>query len=709
MTGPPRQGVPSVPAGHARNAAPPVHQALFGYDAGHRLLASSTPLDPATESALSRLTDGTGATDVPGFDGHLAGYPLPGGAYALSRTWTAPEIPRPGAVWTHVLLLDRRHLGASFAPAGLAAMLTRPGDDDDGYARPLDFPEGQSKRPRPLGDGAPDRWREALSALFESDKRAGSAWLTAQATADAEPALLALWQWLWPALRRSFAFSAGATGARRTADRPFDLLVVPAVRQMTARADLGPPPEGRSLSADLIADDLAGRLPPSFGDFCRFCGAETASRSAAAELALAWRDAVTAAPGEDAAAVLRRLATSAADRYPAPSSMRRYKRALVHPDRRLPAAWTADDAVRVLATTRLALAVAAQDVDVASLTAAARDPQALALAAGAPPRPAGDGTAAAALPAAADLAIRTGAGPDWLPAVAAHAPATAAALLDRPPGGGRTAWARAFWALPEQDRDAVADPGPAPELSWLPARAPRPSAGERLLAAYCAVDAAAVTAFANELAALPDRQAAAWTGALADPAAVAAVVGQAPGLEPAAAAALLAALSPSAATARSAGLRPWRGLALSRPPAATAAHALLLAPSRRPNKNEIVLAARSFAVVWDRLSKGDPGLWALLGAYPSDLGAAADWDRSRRVAHRFAATVVGWDRDRPAPDAGRQAVAAARRDCQPAADQLAEELAKADSGKRSDKKKSKKRDRSMIEQVVTAFWPQGWR
>ncbi|MGH8667450.1 MAG: hypothetical protein ACREUX_24610, partial [Burkholderiales bacterium] len=40
-------------------------------------------------------------------DGYLTGYPLPdSGYYALARTWSATEIKRPGAVWTHTLLIE---------------------------------------------------------------------------------------------------------------------------------------------------------------------------------------------------------------------------------------------------------------------------------------------------------------------------------------------------------------------------------------------------------------------------------------------------------------------------------------------------------------------------------------------------------------------------------------------------------------------------
>src|SRR4051794_284651 len=81
------------------------HQALYGYDDGHRLLASSVELDGVDQHLLARQTDSPDA-GTPGWEALLAGYPLPSGRYAWTMTWPAPEMSRPGCVWTHVLILD---------------------------------------------------------------------------------------------------------------------------------------------------------------------------------------------------------------------------------------------------------------------------------------------------------------------------------------------------------------------------------------------------------------------------------------------------------------------------------------------------------------------------------------------------------------------------------------------------------------------------
>src|SRR5262249_10651964 len=84
-----------------------VDQALHGYEDGHRLLAGSRPLPRDAERTMLVLSDLSGSGSIDGFESYLTGYALPSaGAYALARTWVALEMPRPGCVWTHTLLLD---------------------------------------------------------------------------------------------------------------------------------------------------------------------------------------------------------------------------------------------------------------------------------------------------------------------------------------------------------------------------------------------------------------------------------------------------------------------------------------------------------------------------------------------------------------------------------------------------------------------------
>src|SRR3546814_5522694 len=75
-----------------------IDQCLFGYEDGHRLLASSMSLGDQT-SLLTKLSDLAPGTLFGSSNGYWTGLPLPElGRYALFRTWPAPEMPRPGCV-----------------------------------------------------------------------------------------------------------------------------------------------------------------------------------------------------------------------------------------------------------------------------------------------------------------------------------------------------------------------------------------------------------------------------------------------------------------------------------------------------------------------------------------------------------------------------------------------------------------------------------
>ena len=88
-----------------------IEQTLHGYSDGHRLLAASTELPRDARYAMLGLSDISGRSMVSGFEEYLTGYPVPDSSlYAFAKTWYAPEMERPGCVWTHTLLIESRNL-----------------------------------------------------------------------------------------------------------------------------------------------------------------------------------------------------------------------------------------------------------------------------------------------------------------------------------------------------------------------------------------------------------------------------------------------------------------------------------------------------------------------------------------------------------------------------------------------------------------------
>src|ERR1041384_859427 len=88
------------------------HQALHGYVDGHGLIRSSSKVPADTAHLMLIMSDMSGPSMIRGFETYLTGYPLREiKSYALARTWYAPEMKRPGCVWTHTLIIRNTDLG----------------------------------------------------------------------------------------------------------------------------------------------------------------------------------------------------------------------------------------------------------------------------------------------------------------------------------------------------------------------------------------------------------------------------------------------------------------------------------------------------------------------------------------------------------------------------------------------------------------------
>ncbi len=104
-----------------------LHQLLHGYDGGHKLLAASRELPPTVARKILVQSDLSGSIPPKAFETYLTGYPLREiSAYAFARTWYAPEMPRPGCVWTHTLLIEADDVAMIPSLSSLLKYFTRP-------------------------------------------------------------------------------------------------------------------------------------------------------------------------------------------------------------------------------------------------------------------------------------------------------------------------------------------------------------------------------------------------------------------------------------------------------------------------------------------------------------------------------------------------------------------------------------------------------
>lgn len=202
-----------------------IHQTLHGYEGGHRLLASSLKMPKDAERTMLLLSDLSGPSGGVIFEPYLTGYPVNSiSRYALARTWPAPEMGRPGCVWTHTLLIDFETIEHVRSLQFLVRFFNRP-DLGTGHSRfrvPIEYTKVDT-----TDYGTPSFTLEAALALHSLvHSPSGRIVVSVPSYHIAEGPLLTIWDSLWPSIRESFTFCSGAKMPRVLEGRLFDIQAV---------------------------------------------------------------------------------------------------------------------------------------------------------------------------------------------------------------------------------------------------------------------------------------------------------------------------------------------------------------------------------------------------------------------------------------------------------------------------------------------------
>lgn len=223
-----------------------VNQTVHGYREGHRLIEGSVKVAPSDARAMLVLSDASGGGGRIPAQGYLTGYPLPdSGKYVLARTWAAPEMSRPGCVWTHSLLIDFADLARLTSAADLTGRFVRPpGGAFAAFSQPVEIEPSRAA----TGVAGADSRRAGqwLGALYGRPKarivadRDGS---------DDDVLVTAIWMQQWPRLRRTFRFCSFVLEDRSTSSEIFDLQLIDGTRSVRSRV-----PDGVAASEVEVAD-----------------------------------------------------------------------------------------------------------------------------------------------------------------------------------------------------------------------------------------------------------------------------------------------------------------------------------------------------------------------------------------------------------------------------------------------------------------------
>lgn len=199
-----------------------VHQALHGYSEGHRQFACSAELTPNDARQLLVMSDASGAGVTAEGISYLTGYPLQeSGLYALARTWPAPEMPRPGCVWTHTLFIEFTDLAVLDNPSRLEQLFRVPSAETSGtYSTSLSLsaltPAEYSLQPNAIV-----LFQQIATALYAHPRE--QVWAKRVHHRFVDDVVLRLWDLQWPRLRRSFRFCTLTTRDRSQDGSLFDL------------------------------------------------------------------------------------------------------------------------------------------------------------------------------------------------------------------------------------------------------------------------------------------------------------------------------------------------------------------------------------------------------------------------------------------------------------------------------------------------------
>ncbi|HVC07994.1 MAG TPA: hypothetical protein VND98_10475 [Solirubrobacterales bacterium] len=241
-------------------AGAPIHQTLHGYEDGHRLLGGSVEIAPQDRRRMLTMSD---SPDAPGLDPErslMLGYPLPSeGFFVVSRTWAAPEVDRPGCVWTHSLLIDR-NAQADLDPRSLLGLFRRPSAVDDAgrYEEPI---KRVTRPKRPKGE-LPEVLGTLLWTLYQPPLAPVDLRSEALGGFDPQLLLLTIWDQQWPALRSRFSFGQAPRTGRRLDGTLLDL-------QITERPQKGSwDPEKGPAPPRTVVKPVADGVPDWSADLC---------------------------------------------------------------------------------------------------------------------------------------------------------------------------------------------------------------------------------------------------------------------------------------------------------------------------------------------------------------------------------------------------------------------------------------------------------
>ncbi|EPN2804071.1 hypothetical protein ACTWOG_001736 [Serratia marcescens] len=188
-----------------------IEQCLFGYSDGHRLLSSSIILGERILNELLRKSDTPSGNISSSNKFHYSGFPvISEKLYALVKTWPAPEMNRPGCVWSQVLLINFSDFDKIDNLSALEFLFKRPSNNFSDYSSSIELSLNETIAiHRPVQS---EKLHEILNAIYSPHEL--NRIIYTNSPGDYIDEIYAIWSLQWPKLRRSLSFlvASSSTG-----------------------------------------------------------------------------------------------------------------------------------------------------------------------------------------------------------------------------------------------------------------------------------------------------------------------------------------------------------------------------------------------------------------------------------------------------------------------------------------------------------------
>ncbi|HEX8515189.1 MAG TPA: hypothetical protein VF868_03240 [Bacteroidia bacterium] len=219
---------------------PVAHQTLHGYLDGHSMIASSFDFPPDAKRLMLTLSDMSGHSMISGFEEYLTGYQINElKMYAIAKTWYAPEMDRPGCVWTHTILLSFPDLIKIKNKSQILKLFKRPGKDVDliEYDQALNISLSESNLDKSTTSpmNSTPLIRSTILGLYSESKK--PVYIVESSPERIEETILDMWLQQWPRLRRNFSFCTGAIKPRTLNGSIMDIQVIPSRKELTPKLE----------------------------------------------------------------------------------------------------------------------------------------------------------------------------------------------------------------------------------------------------------------------------------------------------------------------------------------------------------------------------------------------------------------------------------------------------------------------------------------